>query len=799
MTYELRIDDLYHRCDPDSLEYSSSEEAPELDTIIGQDRAVRSLQFGLDIKEKGFNIYLAGVHGTGRTTAVERYLNEYAARKKVPDDWCYVYNFSNPREPNALKLPPGKALVFQSDMEHTINNAINALRAAFKSDEYTTHKADLVNKYQQQKQEIFNEIGEKAQSEGFAIQPTPMGLLTIPTRAGRPISDQEFLQLSQEEKNEINKKQSILKSGLEEATRKAQNLDIELRSQLDQMNIEVARYAIKHHFDTLIDKFKDLEEIPEHIDLVREDILENVKDFIKNDEDKPVPPLIRGQPDQSPLEKYAVNVLVDNSQLKGAPVVLEMNPTFQNLIGKVEHELAFGALVTNFTLIRAGCLHRANGGFLVLPIEDVLRNPFGWDALKRALSNQEIGIEEIGERLGYSTKSLRPEPIPLDIKIILLGEPTIYQLLLQLDKQFNELFKVKGDFDIQMPRTDGHIAEYISFVCTLCNTEKLLHLDRNALARIVEHASRMSNDQEKLSTRFGDMSDVIREASYYAGQDKAGYMTAKHVEKAIEERFYRTSLLNDRIQEMIARDQIKIDVTGEKVGQVNGLSVLNLGDITIGQPSRITASVSLGRDGVINIEREAELSGPIHTKGVLILSGYLAQIFAQEKPLNLSAKLVFEQNYSGVEGDSASSTELYALLSAISGLPIKQGIAVTGSVNQRGEVQVIGGVNEKIEGFFEVCREKGLSGDQGVIIPRGNAANLMLKKPILEAVQDGKFHVWAISTIGEGIEILTGIKAGERLDDGLFEPDTVYARVDAQLIEFAERMLEFRSEKESNN
>jgi lon-related putative ATP-dependent protease len=473
-----------------------------------------------------------------------------------------------------------------------------------------------------------------------------------------------------------------------------------------------------------------------------------------------------------------------------------MNPTLQNLIGKVEHELAFGALTTNFTLIRAGSLHRANGGFLVLPIEDVLLNHFGWDALKRALSNQVIVIEEIGDRLGYSTKSLQPEPIPLDIKIILLGEPTIYQMLLQLDKQFNELFKVKGDFDVQMPRTDRHISQYISFVCTLCMSENLLHLDRNALARIVEHASRISHDQEKLSTRFGDISDVIREASYYAKQENTGYVNAKHVEQAIEERLYRSSLINDRIQEMIARDQIKIDVVGEKVGQVNGLSVLNLGDISIGQPSRITASVSLGRDGVINIEREAEMSGPIHTKGVLILTGYLAGKFAQEKPLNLSAKLVFEQNYSGVEGDSASSTELYALLSAISGLPINQGIAVTGSVNQRGEVQVIGGVNEKIEGFFEVCRAKGLSGDQGVIIPRGNTANLMLKKPILEAVEDGKFHVWAISTISEGIEILTGVKAGERLENGLFEPDTVYERVDVQLNEFAKRMLEFRSEKE---
>ncbi len=791
MPTELTVEQLYRTCDPSTLGCETSADVQELDTIIGQKRAVRSLRFGLDIKEKGFNIYLAGVPGTGRTTALERYLTEFAAKKPLPSDWCYVNNFHNPVEPNALQLPAGKAVQFQQDMEQTVNTAIDDMRTAFESEEYTSHKTDLINKIQQQKQEIFTKLGQRVQSENFILQPTPMGLLTVPTRAGRPISEQEFLHLSEEEKNEINQKQQRLKTALETETRAAKKLDQELRAQLEKLDVEVARYAIQHHFAELKEKYQDLEEIPDHIEHVREDILVNVKEFIKSDNGQQPLPFSRGQPGQLPTQKYAVNTLVDNSELDGAPVVLEMNPTHNNLIGRVEREFAFGALVTNFTLIHSGCLHRANGGYLVLPAEDVLRNPFAWDTLKRALANKEIVIEDMGERIGFSTKSLRPKPIPLDVKVILIGEPILYQLLLRYDEQFTELFKVKADFDIQMSRTDEHIQEYISFVCTLCRSENLKHLDKSALARIIEHASRMSNDQEKLSTRFGEMSDVIREANYYAGKEEVQYVTETHVERAIEERFHRSSLIRDRIQEMITRDQIKIDVTGEKVGQVNGLSVLDLGDISFGQPNRITASISLGRDGVIDIEREAEMSGPIHTKGVLILSGYLAEKFIQEKPLSLSARLVFEQSYSGVEGDSASSTELYALLSSLSGLPVKQGIAVTGSVNQKGELQVIGGVNEKIDGFFEVCCAKGLTGEQGVLIPEGNTTNLMIKKPVVDAVREGKFHIWTIRNVDEGIEILTGVKAGERQEDGSFEPDTVNARVDAKLSELAERLAQF--------
>jgi lon-related putative ATP-dependent protease len=490
--------------------------------------------------------------------------------------------------------------------------------------------------------------------------------------------------------------------------------------------------------------------------------------------------------------KYEVNVLVDNSLHTGTPVVMELNPTYNNLFGRIEKEAQFGTMVTDFTMIRAGCLHRANGGYLVLPIEDVLRNLFSWDSLKRALRNREISIEEAGERLGFiTTKSLRPEPIPLEVKVILIGQPGLYHLLHTYDKDFSELFKVKADFDTQMERTAENVRNYVAFTCSLCNEEGLTHLDQSALAKLVEYGSRLAEDQAKLSTKFGDLADVIREASFYANQENSGYVTAIQVKRAIEERYYRSNLLQERIREMIERDTLKIDVTGEVIGQVNGLSVLSLGDISFGRPSRITASLGLGREGLIDIEKQAELGGPIHSKGVMILAGYLTEKYTQDKPLSLSARLVFEQSYSGVEGDSASSAELYALLSSLSNLAIKQGFAVTGSVNQKGRVQAIGGVNEKIEGFFEVCQAKGLTGQQGVLIPESNVKHLMLKEEVVEAVWAGKFHIWPVETVDEGIEVLTGVRAGERRDDGTFEEGTVSHAVDKRLRELAQAAREF--------
>ncbi|MFC1878795.1 Lon protease family protein, partial [Chloroflexota bacterium] len=782
MTTQLSIEQLYRTCDPAILGCSSSKEAEPLDTIIGQERAVHALRFGLDINNKGFNVFASGFHGTGRTTAIERFIKEIAAQRPVPQDWCYVNNFHDPLRPNAIAMPAGMAMAFKSDMERTVKAAIADLLAAFQSDEYIAHTEEISGAIEYQKQELLNQLKTQAQEAGFALQLSPMGLLSIPTKEGQPLSDQEYTSLSAEQKADIEAQQKVLDNMIKETTEAANKLDKNLRDKIEEADAQVALHAIQHHFETLKGKYADLDEVPHHIEHVCEDILNNISQFITEDEK---PSAISGPPYTPSIQKYAVNVLVDNSNLEGAPVVLEMNPTLSNLIGLVEYEAVMGTLVTNFSLIRPGCLQRANGGFLVLPGEDVLRHPLAWESLKRALANDEILIENGGERGGFSTKTLRPEPIPLDIKVILIGRPDLYKMLFSLDDKFIELFKVKADFDTRMPRSEAHIKEYASFVCTLCENEGLIHLDQGALARVIEHASRLADDQEKMSTRFGEIADVIREASYYAAQEETEFAGADHVERAINERFYRSSLIYDRIQEMIGRGQIKISLSGEEIGQVNGLSVLDLGDIDFGQPNRITASIGLGRDGVIDIEREADMAGPIHTKGVLILCGYLIEKYAQDKPLTLSARLVFEQNYAGVEGDSASSTELYALLSALSRRPIKQGIAVTGSVNQKGEVQVIGGVNEKIEGFFEVCRASGLTGEQGVMIPAGNITDLMLKRPVLEAVEQGKFHIWAIESVDEGIEILTGVKAGGRGEDGSFEADSINALVDERLTKLA--------------
>jgi lon-related putative ATP-dependent protease len=603
--------------------------------------------------------------------------------------------------------------------------------------------------------------------------------------------------LSPGEKEEISKKQQEMQGFLETSIRQGKSQDKKAHEAIQELDQRVMLYTISPHIQDLIEKYHEVPEVVDFLQRVQDDIIQNRSRFKSDPSEQAEPPSPMQEPREVFLKRYQVNVLVDNSKLSGAPVVLETNPTHSNLCGRIEQEARFGALTTDFTLIRKGCLHQANGGYLVLPVVDLLRNPLAWETLKRALENHEIAIEDVGEKLGLiSTKSLRPEPIPLDVKVILIGSPDIYQLLMQFDEKFNELFKVKADFDSQIDWNESNLSDYGAFAHKVCKSENLLPMDGSGLARLVEHGARLAGRQQKLTTRFGEVADVIREAGYYAVQEAAPAITAKHVLTAIEERYYRSSLIQERIQELIVQGVLKIDVTGEQVGQVNGLSVFELGGIAFGQPNRITASISLGRGGVIDIEREAKLGGPIHTKGVLILSGYLAEKFAQERPLSLSARLVFEQNYAGVEGDSASSTELYALLSAIADLPIKQGIAVTGSVNQKGQVQAIGGVNEKIEGFFEVCKALGLTGEQGVIIPASNAENLMLKESVVAEVQEGKFHLWSIDAIDEGIEILTGVKAGRRSPEGGFEEGGVFARVDARLQELAERLAKFGKEEE---
>ncbi len=799
MVTELTADQAYKVCGPENVGCDSSQELTALETIVGQDRALRAMQFGLGIKEKGFNIYVSGSPGTGRTTAVRRFLEVVAATKSVPMDWCYVNNFQDPYHPHALSLPAGRAVELQKGMENLTKLVFQEVRNVFESEEYAKHKEEELNKFQQQKQAIIEQVNQLANAENFVLQPTPMGVITVPTRNGKPLTEEDFLKMSQKDKDALLQKQQKVQNALEASIRQTRALDKDARDAVDKLDREVTLYALRSWNDDMKEKFTELPDVLSFIDAVQTDVLDQVE-FFKSDGQEEAPALPFGpQPKTSPVKKYAINILVDNSKLKGAPVILETNPTHDNLFGRIEQEARFGALVTDFTLVRGGALHKANGGYIVLPVEDVLRSPFAWEDLSHSLANAKIEIEDATEKYGFSTKSLKPEPIPLDVKVVLIGRSEVFQLLLSYEAHFSELFKVKAEFDTSMARTSEHTREYAGFATMLCNAENLKHLDSSALARLVEHGSRLADDQEKLSTRFSEIADVLREANYYAGVEGVELISIKHIRKAIEERYYRSNLIQERLQEMITRGVIKIDLSGKVVGQINGLSVLGLGDISFGQPNRITVSLSLGREGVVNIEREAKLSGPIHTKGVLILSGFLANRYAQDKPLSLSARLVFEQSYGGIEGDSASSTELYAILSALSGLTVSQAIAVTGSVNQNGEVQAIGGANEKIEGYFEICKSAGLSGEQGVVLPASNVTNLMLKEEVVEAIREGKFHLWPVHTIDEGIEVLTGVRAGERQADGTFEAETVNARVDQRLRQMASDLQRFGKEDNRKN
>jgi lon-related putative ATP-dependent protease len=791
MMNELSPDQLRREIDIKDVGCASTEELSPLKGIIGQERAVKALQFGLDITNHGFNIYVAGPPGTGKETAVQDFLEEVATSKSVPSDWVYVNNFSTPYEPRAIALPPGKGKEFKADMSRLISEAQRELPEAFQSEEYAEKRDATVQSIEEERKALFSELNERAREEGFVLQTTQVGIATIPIVDGEPINEKEFMQLSAEKKKEIQEKQQELMKDLRSTMRKIKALQVKINENIEKLNHEVALFTIGHLIDDLQEKYSDNSDIVAYLDEVEKDIVDNVKQFIE-EPTVPSTPLPTEWLKELPFRKYEVNVIVDNAELNGAPVVTENNPTYPNLFGRIEKEAQFGILSTDFTMIRSGSLHQANGGYLVIPMEELIRNMFSYDSLKRDLQNQCITIEEAAERLGYmTTKGLKPAPIPLDIKVLLIGNQLIYQLLYIRDPAFKELFKVKADFDISMDRNEESIRKYAAFICTLCEKEDLAHLDASAVAKIIAYGSCLVSDQKKLSTKFADIADIIKEAHFYAQKDEADQVTDTHVMKAIEEKDYRSSMIQEKIQEMIDRETILIDTQGSATGQVNGLSVISLGDFTFGRPSRLTASIGIGREGIIDIEREAQLGGRIHTKGVMILSGYLTQKYAQEKPFSLTARLVFEQSYEGVEGDSASSAELYALLSSLSQIPINQELAVTGSVNQKGEVQAIGGVNHKIEGFFEVCKAKGFTGSQGVLIPDSNTPHLMLKEEIVKAVEEGTFHIYAVKTIDEGIEILTGVPAGKRSEDGTFEKDSVNYLVNERLRDMADTLKEY--------
>jgi predicted ATP-dependent protease len=794
MIHELSVPELRRTCDPNTLPDENTTEPNHVGSIIGQERAVRAMRFGLDIRSWGFNIYVAGMAGTGRTTAVERFVEEIAVTQPTPVDWCYVYNFEDSYRPCAVSLPAGKAREFQKDVMAFLKMAIRDIHIAFDGEDYAAHQESSLRSFHEQKAQIFEKVNEMAREKGFSLQATPMGILPMPTKNGVPLSDADFLKFSEDEREKLKETMREIREAVDAAMRQMHTLDNDAREAVEQLDQQVIHFVLDHSMADILEKYRELPDILAFLNSIQMNMLENAAQF-KPEPEEQHSAVASQSPKRTPIDRYRVNVLVDRSKLQGAPVVVEMNPTYSNLFGRIEQEAYMGTLVTDFTLIRGGSLHRANGGYLVLPAEDVIRNPFSWESLKRCLRNRSIAIEEPFDQPVFTTKSLRPEPIPLDVKVILIGRADLYGLLLDYDDQFRELFKVKADFDSQMAHSQENIREYASFVHRLCENEHLIHLGSSGLARVVEHGSRLVDDQTRLSTRFGELADMLREASYYAGQEKSERINASHIEQAIEQRFYRSRLIQEHIQDLIARQVIKIDVSGRVTGQVNSLAVLQLGDISFSQPSRITASIGLGKSGVVNVEREAEMSRPVHTKGVLILSGYLEQVFARDKPLSLNARLVFEQNYGIVDGDSASSAELYAILSALAEIPIQQGIAVTGSVNQKGEIQAVGGVNEKIEGFYAVCKTRGLTGNQGVMIPSSNVSNLMLKQEIVDAVACGQFRVWSINSIEEGIEVLTEFPAGKK-EDGSFASGSIFERVNLRLVKMAEELARFGGEKD---
>ncbi len=792
MVAELSFEKCRNVCPDVVFDCKSTADLSPLSGIIGQDRAVRALQFGLNIEDKGFNVYVSGMPGTGRKTAILDFVKELAKARPTPSDWCYINNFKDPINPRALELPPGKGREFKKEMEKFVGSVVGALRSAFESDDYVKKRTSSLRSIEEERSELTSRINQIAEEGGFALQQSQIGLVLIPVVNGQPLNEQEFMQLPQSAQQKIQKKREVVQGKIFSSFRSLRDLERKAEEKVKNLNREVANFAMEPFLSVLREQFGGSKEVSEFLKEVQEDILENLPTILQGQQKEAQIPFLMG-PAPDPARNYAVNLIVDNSELEGAPVVIELNPSYYRLFGAAEKEARFGALVTDYTMIRGGAAHKANGGFLFVPVEGLFADPIAYESLKHTISNEKLEIEEPAAKFGYMVaRSLRPGPIPFKAKVILIGNPVVYDTLYTLDKDFKELFKVKADFDTSMDRNEENIKKYASFVCTLCEKEELLHLDPGGLAEVIEYSSRLVGDQNKLSTQFSEVADIVREANYYAKREGAALITEKHITKQLEEKVYRSNMIQKKIEEAISKGLILIDTEGGRVGQVNGLAVMGFGDYAFGRPSKITASISVGREGIIDIEREAQMGGPTHTKGVMILGGYLSDRYAHEKPLSLTAKLVFEQSYSGVDGDSASSTELYALLSSLSDKPLKQYLAVTGSVNQKGEVQAIGGVNEKIEGFFEVCKFKGLSGKQGVVIPQSNVQNLMLKEEVVKAVKSGKFHIYPVGTIDEGVEILTGEKAGERRPDGTYPKGTINDLVQKRLSEMAERIKEFR-------
>ena len=761
MKNEVPYKKLKYVCNPDVFNFETTDEIKANYKGIGQDRAIEALEFGLQIDTRGFNVYLEGPTGTGKTTYTKNYLLKLAKDKKTPMDWCYVYNFENPNEPVAISLPAGEGLKFKEMMDKLIHEIKVEMKATFGNTDFEQEKNLITQKYQEKKNKILEDLNKKSAKYGFQVKTTDNGIYMMPVIDGKVVKEEDFNLLDDKVKKEYEDKSTIVQEQIIKVIAEIKELDAEAEKNVSDWQSNVALMTIEGHISYVKSKLKRNKKITTFLEGVKKDILKNIDKFTqepKQDNQNSNRGMV-----EKPWENYRVNLFISKKEGEGAPVIMDSNYSYTNLFGRLEYENYMGMLKTDYTMIKPGLFHEANGGYIILQARDLMTNPACYENLKKILRNKELGIENPTDAKSQMVMiSLKPEPIPLDLKVILIGNESIYQTLLSVDEEFKKLFKIKVEFEDYSPLSEDSLNDLAGFVHSYIESEDLLPLDKKAVAKVAEYATRLADNQKKLSTQFGEMSQIVAEASAWAKINKDKIVTDKHIEKALEEKRYRVRKYDERYTEMIAEAEILIDTEGAKVGQINGLTVMSIGDYSFGKPVRITANTYTGQKGIINVEREVELSGSTHSKGILILNGYLGEKFAKDMPLSLSASICFEQLYTGVDGDSASSTELYAILSSLSEIPINQAIAVTGSVNQKGEIQAIGGVNEKIEGYFEICKLKGLTGKQGVMIPEKNVQNLNLDDEIVEAVKEGKFHIYAVSNIDDGIEILTGVPAGDK-------------------------------------
>jgi lon-related putative ATP-dependent protease len=800
----LSADRLIRRCDPEQFAFKTTEELQDLDVVVGQPRATRAIEFGLGMPRQGYNIYVMGPTGAGRQAVLRLFLEREAAERDVPPDLCYVNNFKEPTHPRLLLLPPGRGRPLATDMDRLVEEVESAIQAAFESEEYQRRREATQREFRERPEKSFSELQAKAQQSNLTMLRTPVGLAFAPVKDGEVLEPEQFKQLSGQEQKRIEEDVERLQAEVSQILRHLPRWERELRERVRNLNREVTTLAVAGLIDDLQDKYSDLPAVAEYLQAVEEDVIDNARAFVPGDDAEPVQPpeavvtsSVLGPP---PRRRYRVNVLVDHSTSSGAPVVYEDNPTYANLLGRIEHVAMLGALVSDYNLIRPGALHRANGGYLILDARKVLVEPYAWEALKRSLKSRQIKIESVAQQLSLvSTVALEPEALAIDVKVALIGDRSLYYLLSQFDPDFLSLFRVTADFDDTAERETESEQVYARLLATLARREGVRPLERTGVARVIEHSARLAGDGAKLSMLTQNISDLLREADYFAAQAGHAAISAQDVQQAIDASIKRQDRLRERFQEAVAVGTTLIDTAGARCGQINGLSVVSLGEFTFGHPHRITARLRLGHGEVVDIEREVELGGPIHSKGVLILSGFLGARYAADRPLSLHASLVFEQSYGGVEGDSASVAELLALLSAIADVPIRQSLAVTGSVNQHGDVQAIGGVNEKVEGFFDVCQARGLDGEQGVLIPSANVRHLMLRQDVVAAAEAGRFHIYAIDTIDQAIELVTGIAAGEPDTEGRYPPDSFNGLVEARLVDLAERRARFAKAGDGND